>query len=90
MVDLSGDHPLNLMATNLAMTAYMLTHEEKYRSWILEYVDAWKERARENGGNIPTNIGLDGSIGGQWDGKWYGGVYGWNFRPTLRRVHPRP
>ena len=80
-VDLSGDHPLNLMATNLAMTAYMLSHEEQYRDWILEYVDAWKERIRENDGNIPTNIGLDGSIGGQWGGKWYGGVYGWNFRP---------
>ena len=88
MVDLSGDHPLNLMATHLAMTAYMLTHEEKYRSWILEYVDAWKERARENGGNIPTNIGLDGSIGGQWDGKWYGGVYGWNFRPRYDEFTP--
>jgi hypothetical protein len=28
---------------------------------------------------IPTNIGLDGTIGGACDGKWYGGVYGWAF-----------
>ena len=80
-MDLSGDHPLNLMATNLALTAYMLTQEAKYRRWILEYVDAWTERIQANDGNISTNIGLDGSIGGHWEGKWYGGVYGRNFRP---------
>ena len=32
-----------------------------------------------NGGIIPSNIGLDGKIGGACDGKWYGGVYGWGF-----------
>lgn len=73
-----GDHPLNLSATNLALHAYMLTHDDKYRTWLLEYVDAWKTRAEANGGNIPSNIGRDGSIGGEWGGKWYGGVFGWN------------
>ncbi len=81
-VNLSGDHPQNMLATNLAMTAYMLTGEKKYRDWILEYIDGWAERAARNGGNLPSNIGLDGSIGGTWDGKWWGGVYGWNFRPN--------
>ena len=80
-VNLSGDHPQNMLTTNLAMTAYLLTGEKKYRDWILEYVGAWVERAARNGGNLPSNIGLDGSIGGTWDGKWWGGVYGWNFRP---------
>ena len=80
-VNLSGDHPQNMLTTNLAMTAYLLTGEEKYRDWILEYVDAWVDRAERNGGNLPSNIGLDGAIGGEWDGKWWGGVYGWNFRP---------
>ncbi len=80
-VNLSGDHPQNMLTTNLAMTAYMLTGERKYRDWILEYVGAWAKRAASNGGNLPSNIGLDGSIGGEWDGKWWGGVYGWNFRP---------
>ena len=80
-VSLRGDHPQNLLTTNLALTAHMLTGEKKYRDWILEYADAWVERAARNGGNIPTNIGLDGSIGGEWDGKWWGGVYGWDFRP---------
>jgi hypothetical protein len=73
-----GDHPLNLAATNLALHAYMVTHEDKYRDWLLEYVDAWKERIAANGGNIPSNIGLDGAIGGEWGGRWYGGVFGWN------------
>src|SRR5262249_44296579 len=33
----------------------------------------------DNGNLIPTNIGLDGKIGGTCGGKWYGGVYGWGF-----------
>ncbi|MEK7409009.1 MAG: hypothetical protein AAB225_28430 [Acidobacteriota bacterium] len=78
-LDSVGDHPLNLAATNLALNAYMLTREKKYRDWVLEYVNAWKQRTEANGGNIPTNIGLDGTIGGEYGGKWYKGTYGWNF-----------
>lgn len=77
--DVIGDHPQNLCATTLALNAYMLDHEPKYKQWLLEYVDAWAERTRANGGIIPSNIGLDGTIGGAADGKWYGGVYGWGF-----------
>ncbi|MCH8102905.1 MAG: hypothetical protein IIB28_07110 [Chloroflexi bacterium] len=77
--DVEGDHPLNLGTTTLALNAYMLTGDEKYRAWMLEYTDAWCERAAQNGGIVPTNIGLDGTIGGACDGKWYGGVYGWGF-----------
>ena len=77
--DVVGDHPLNLGATTLAFNAYALTGEPSYKEWMLEYVDAWVERTEANGGIIPTNIGLDGSIGGECDGKWYGGVYGWGF-----------
>jgi hypothetical protein len=77
--DVVGDHPLNLQATTLAFNAYALTGEEKYRQWLLEYVEAWVERTKANDGLIPTNIGLDGAIGGECDGKWYGGVYGWGF-----------
>ncbi|MFC1552496.1 hypothetical protein ACFL6P_08035 [Candidatus Latescibacterota bacterium] len=77
----AGDHPLNLIATYMPLNAFMLSHEKKYRDWIVEYVDAWKERTIMNGGNIPSNIGLDGSIGGETGGKWYGGAYGWDFAP---------
>ncbi len=80
-----GDHPLNLAVTNLAFHAYLLTHEAKYKSWLLEYVNAWKGRIDANGGNIPSNIGRDGTIGGEWGGKWYGGVFGWNSADEGRR-----
>ncbi len=76
--NIRGDHPLNLLATTLATQAYLLTHEAKYRNWVLEYVDAWRDRAAANGGNFPSNVGLDGRIGGEWGGKWYGGIVGWN------------
>ncbi|PYI87457.1 MAG: hypothetical protein DME26_06135 [Verrucomicrobia bacterium] len=74
-----GDHPLNLLSTTLALNAYMLTRDVKYRQWLIEYVDAWRERMMANGGIIPSNVGLDGKIGGETDGKWYGGTYGWGF-----------
>jgi hypothetical protein len=77
--DTVGDHPQNLKATTLALNAYLLTHEEKYKTWLLEYVDAWRERMAANKNIIPTNIGLDGKIGGETGGNWWGGVYGWGF-----------
>jgi hypothetical protein len=77
--DIVGDHPQNLKATTLALNAYLLAHDEKYRRWLLEYVDAWRERMLANGNIIPTNIGLDGKPGGETGGKWWGGVYGWGF-----------
>jgi hypothetical protein len=77
--DVVGDHPLNLQSTSLAMNAAMLAGEDKYRRWLLEYVDAWRERMAANNNLIPTNVGLDGKIGGATGGKWYGGVYGWGF-----------
>jgi hypothetical protein len=81
--DIVGDHPLNLLATTLALNAFMLAGEEKYRKWLLEYVDAWRDRMAANGGIIPSNVGLDGRIGGECGGKWYGGTYGWGFSPTV-------
>ena len=77
--DVVGDHPLNLCTTTLALNAYMFSGEAKYQDWLVDYVDEWIKRTEANGGIIPTNIGLDGTIGGACDGKWYGGVYGWGF-----------
>ena len=77
--DIVGDHPLNLQTTTLALNAYLIAGEAKYRDWIVEYVDAWRERTAANGGIIPTNVGLDGTLGGACDGKWWGGTYGWGF-----------
>ena len=76
--DIVGDHPQNLQSTNLAMNAFMLDNEPRYRDWVLEYVDAWRERMIANGNIIPTKVDLEGKIGGT-EGKWWGGVYGWGF-----------
>jgi hypothetical protein len=81
--DIVGDHPQNLQATCLALHAYLLTHEPKYKDWLIDYVGAWRQRILDNHGIIPTNIGLDGTIGGAAGGKWYGGVYGWGFSVTV-------
>jgi hypothetical protein len=81
--DVVGDHPLNLIATTLPLNAYLLTGEAKYRNWLIEYVDAWLGRMKQNGNVIPSNIGLDGTIGGATQGKWYGGTYGWSFTVTV-------
>jgi hypothetical protein len=77
--DVVGDHPMNLAATSLALNAFLLTGGPQYKQWILDYVGAWAKHAAENGGIIPSNVGLDGKPGGAADGKWYGGVYGWGF-----------
>lgn len=77
--DVAGDHPSNMVATTLGLNAYALTGEDDFRDWVLEYAEAWRQRTIENDGIIPTNIGLDGTIGGECDGKWYGGCYGWAF-----------
>lgn len=77
----AGDHPLNLLATQLSLNAYALANQPKYKDWMIEYIEAWKERIEKNGGNIPSNVGLDGSIGGETDGNWFGGTYGWDFSP---------
>ena len=77
--DIVGDHPQNLQATCLALHAYLRTHDAKYKDWLLDYAGAWRQRILDNKGIIPTNIGLDGTIGGTAGGKWYGGVYGWGF-----------
>ncbi len=76
--DSAGDSHLNLYATNLALNAYALTGERKYRDWLLEYMGAWQQRIESNGGNIPTKVGLDGKPGGA-SGQWWKGLYGWNF-----------
>jgi hypothetical protein len=72
-----GDVAANLGVTSLITNAFLMTGEEKYRRWVLEYVDAWMARAERNGGLLPDNVGLSGEIGEYIDGKWYGGLYGW-------------
>ncbi|MDQ3699657.1 MAG: hypothetical protein M3442_01915, partial [Chloroflexota bacterium] len=74
-----GDVPANLAATSLLTNAYLLTGDERYRQWVVEYTGAWIERAARNGGLLPDNVGLSGEMGEYTNGKWYGGLYGWTW-----------
>ncbi len=74
-----GDVGNNLNVNGLIMNAYLMTGDDKYRNWLLEYVGAWLERARANDGIMPDNVGLDGRVGTLHNGKWYGGLYGWTW-----------
>jgi hypothetical protein len=41
----------------------------------MEYIDAWQERAKQNGGIIPSIVKRNGDV----PPAWWGGVLGWNF-----------
>jgi len=71
------DVPVNMLATGLITNAYLYTGEEKYKTWVLEYVEAWMKRIAANGGLLPDNIGQSGKIGEYRNGQWWGGLYGW-------------
>ena len=71
------DVPVNLGSTGLITNAYLYTGEEKYKTWVLDYVDSWMERIELNDGMLPDNIGLNGQIGAYRNGQWWGGLYGW-------------
>lgn len=74
-----GDVPPNLAVCSLVTNAFMLTGDEKYRRWVLDYVELWAERARQNQGLLPDNVGLSGQVGEYCEGHWYGGLYGWTW-----------
>ena len=73
------DVPLNLTSTSLITHAYMLTGEDAYRTWVLDYLEAWEGHIDANGGTCPDNVGPSGKIGETLDGKWWGGYYGWRW-----------
>ena len=74
-----GDVPLNLNATSLITNAYLYTGEDKYKQWVLDYIQAWTDRTEANGGLIPDNVGPTGKIGERMGGRWWGGYYGWRW-----------
>jgi hypothetical protein len=78
--DVAGDHFLNLVATTLPTNAFMVTGEAKYRRWIVDYMDAWLSRMKQNAGIIPSFVDVDGTIGGPGR-RWWNNAYGWGFSP---------
>lgn len=83
--DVVCDNPLNLQATTLGLNAYALGLGDRFRTWALDYLGAWAERAKANGGILPSKIGLDGRIAADW----WGGTYGWNFAPVVPQTGER-
>ena len=83
----AGDAPANLAITSMMTNAFLMTGEEKYRDWVVEYTDAWVERARDNGGLLPDQVGPSGKVGEYVGGKWYGGRYGWTFPHGFLTMH---
>jgi hypothetical protein len=79
--DVVGDHFLNLVATTLPTNAYLATGDATYRRWLVDYMDAWLARMKENRGIIPSFVDTDGRIGGA-EGRWWGNAYGWGFSPV--------
>lgn len=83
----AGDAPANLAITSMLTNAFLLTGEEKYRAWVVEYTDAWMERSRAHDGLLPDQIGPSGAVGEYVGGKWYGGRYGWTFPHGFLTLH---
>ena len=83
----AGDAPANLAITSMLTNAFLMTGEEKYRDWVVEYTEAWMERGRDNGGLLPDQVGPSGKVGEYVDGKWYGGRYGWTFPHGFLTMH---
>jgi len=74
-----GDVATNLHVCSLIANAFLMTGDEKYKRWLLEYVDAWIDRAARYDGFLPDNVGLSGEVGEYTGGKWYGSMYGWTW-----------
>ena len=80
------DVPLNLTCSSLLTHAFLLTGEERYRRWVVDYLEAWADRIAANGGLCPDNVGPAGTVGETMDGKWWGGYYGWAWPHGSRTI----
>ena len=87
--DIVGDHPLNLRVDHARLNAYMLdARGEVQRLAAASMSTPGSSGPAANNDIMPSNVGLDGKIGGP-DGKWYGGVYGWGFSPVVPQTGDR-
>jgi hypothetical protein len=81
-----GDVPLNMNIASMITHAFLFTGEDKYKQWVLDYLQAWVERRDANGGIMPDNIGPSGEIGELNGGNWWGGYYGWRWPHGARNI----
>ncbi len=80
------DVPLNLTSTSLITNAFLYTGDDKYKRWVLDYLESWADRMQKNGGCCPDNVGPNGVIGETLDGNWWGGYYGWRWPHGLHTI----
>ncbi|MBX3001806.1 MAG: hypothetical protein KF893_24995 [Caldilineaceae bacterium] len=73
------DVPLNLTSTSLITNAFLYTGDDRYRRWVVDYLESWADRIAANNGLCPDNVGPTGGIGETMGGKWWGGYYGWRW-----------
>ena len=81
-----NDVPLNLHSTSMVTHAYIYTGDDKYKNWVLDYIQTWMDHRDKNGGIVPDNIGPNGQIGELMNGKWWGGYYGWRWPHGARMI----
>ena len=81
-----NDVPLNLHSTSMVTHAYIYTGDDKYKNWVLDYIQTWMDHRDKNGGIVPDNIGPNGEIGELMNGKWWGGYYGWRWPHGARMI----
>ena len=74
-LDCVHDGPINLVTTCFGTNAFMITGDERHRRATLAYIDAWRRRARANGGIVPSIVLPEGTV----PREWWGGVMGWKF-----------
>lgn len=74
-----GDVPLNMNASGQMTHAFLYSADESLKKWVIDYLNRWHQRARDNDGIMPDNVGLSGKVGEYLDGKWWGGHYGWRW-----------
>lgn len=65
-----GNAVANLAVTSLVTNAYLYTVDEKYKQWVMEYVDVWINQTQQSHGILPDNVGLSGTIGEYVGGNW--------------------
>ena len=85
-VVMQGDIPVNLGVVVLVTNAFLYTGEERYRQWVIDYVETWLQRIQDNDGIIPDNVGPNGIAGENRQGQWWGGFYGWTGRFSLHMM----
>ena len=81
------DIPTNLSVTGLITNAYLYTGEEKYKKWVLDYIDTWIGYIKKNDGILPDNVGRTGKIGEYREGQWWGGLFGWTGRYSIQMIY---